>query len=305
MKAVVCERYGPPEVLKLKDVPKPIPKTNEILIKIKATAVNSGDVRIRGLIVSGFMRIVMRIVLGFTGPRKRILGIVLSGVVEAVGENVRRFKPGDEVFGSTGFALNTNAEYIAHPENGVIAFKPKKASFEQAAAIPFGGGTAIYFLEKAGIGTKPAQKVLIYGSSGAVGTAAVQIAKHFGAEVTAVCSEDGVKLAKSLGADHIIVYTKEDFAKSGEQYDIIFEAVAKKSKKEFTSLLVPGGKFVTVGGLDVAAERRDQLELLSKLYDNGEYKAVIDRTYPLKDIVEAHRYVEQGKKKGNVVITVS
>jgi NADPH:quinone reductase-like Zn-dependent oxidoreductase len=305
MKAVVCERYGPPEVLKLKEVAKPTPKANEILIKIKATAVNSGDVRVRGLIVTGFMRIVMRLVLGFTGPRKKILGLVLSGVVEAVGENVRSFKPGDEVFASTGFAMNAYAEYISFPETGVIAFKPKKASFEQAATLPFGGGTALYFLKKAGIETKPDQKVLIYGSSGAVGTAAVQIAKHFGAEVTAVCSEDGVKLAKSLGADHVIVYTKEDFTKHGEHYDIIFEAVAKKSKKEFNSLLAPGGKFVTVGGLDVAAERPEDLILLRELYDKGEYKAVIDRTFPLEEIVAAHRYVEQGKKKGNVVIKVS
>lgn len=305
MKAVICERYGPPEVLKIKEVAKPTPKPNEVLVKIMATAVNSGDVRVRGLAVPGFMRIVMRFVLGFSGPRKPILGIVLSGIVETVGADVKDFKPGNEVYASTGFKFGAYAEYITMPENGTIALKPKKASFEKAAAIPFGGTAALYFLRKAGIGTKRWQKVLVYGASGAVGTAAVQIARHYGAEVTAVCSEENVSLVRSLGANHTIDYTKQDFAKNGKKYDIIFDAVGKKPKKECAGSLVQNGKYVTVGGLDIASERKEQLIFLKELYDNNEYKAVIDRTYPLEAIVEAHRYVDQWKKKGNVVITVS
>jgi NADPH:quinone reductase-like Zn-dependent oxidoreductase len=304
MKAVIFEKYGPPEVLKIKEVGKPAPKANEVLIKIMATAVNSADIRVRGLAVDGFMRVVMRAVLGFRGPRKKILGVVLAGIVEEVGEGVTEFKKGDNVFAATGFRFGAYAEYTTLSAKGSIAAMPKKASFEQAAALPFGGNTALYFLQKAGIGAKPKQKVLIYGSSGAVGTGAVQIAKHFGAEVTAVCSQDGVKLAKSLGADYIIVYTREDFTKSGKQYDIIFDAIGKTNKKTCAKLLAPEGTYVTVGGLDVASEKKEQLQLLAKLYDKGEYKAVIDKTFPLEKIVEAHTYADAWKKKGNIVITV-
>lgn len=305
MKAVIFETYGPPEVLKIKDVPKPEPKANEVLIKIMATAVNSADIRVRGLAVGGFMRIIMRLVLGIRGPRKKILGVVLSGVIEQVGEEVTAFKKGDKVYAATGFKFGAYAEYTTLPEKGPIAIMPKKASFEQAAAIPFGGNTAIYFLRKAQIGTKPKQKVLIYGSSGAVGTAAVQIAKYYGTEVTAVCSADGVKLAKTLGADHVIDYTKEDFSKKEKTYDIIFETVGKKKKKDFTGMLAQEGKYVTTGSLDVASETKEQLTFLSKLFDKGEYKAVIDKTYPLEEIVKAHKYVDLGKKKGNVVVKVT
>lgn len=303
MKAVICEKYGPPEVLKIKEIRKPSPKVNEVLIKIMATAVNSGDVRIRGLAVDGFMRIIMRCVLGFTGPRKKILGTVLAGIIEEVGDRVDSFKPGDKVYASTGFIFGTYAEYISLPADGTIALKPEKTSFREAAAIPFGGTTALYFLQKAGVSKKRSQNILIYGSSGAVGTAAIQIAKHFGAEVTAVCSENNVNLAKSLGADHVIIYTKEDFTKNKKKYEIIFDAVGKKPKKECVDSLAKNGKYVTVGGLDIASERKDQLIFLSELYDNGEYKAVIDRVYSLDDIVEAHRYVDLGRKIGNVVIT--
>jgi NADPH:quinone reductase-like Zn-dependent oxidoreductase len=304
MKAVICERYGPPEVLKIKEVAKPIPKPNEVLVKIIATAVNSGDVRIRGLAVEGFMRIIMRLVLGLRGPRKPVLGMVLSGVVEKVGSDVAQFKPGDEIFAATGFKCGAYAEYATVSEHGTIALKPKKASFQEAAAIPFGGGSALYFLRKAGIGQKPGQKVLVYGASGAVGTGAVQIAKHYGATVTAVCSQINTKLVKSLGADHVIAYTKEDFTKNGENYDIIFDAVGKITKKACVDSLAQDGKYITVASLDVASEQKEHLTFLSKLFDKGEYKAVIDRTYRLEDIVEAHRYVDLGKKKGNVVITV-
>lgn len=305
MKAIICEKYGPPEVLKLKEVPKPRPKPNEVLVKIMATAVNSSDVRVRGLDVPGFLRIVMRLVLGFTGPRKPILGVVLSGIVETVGAEVTEFKPGDEVYATTGFNFGAYAEYITLPANSTITLKPKKASFEQAAAILFGGATALYFLHKANIETKREQKILIYGASGAVGTAAVQIARHFGAEVTAVCSGENAKLMKTLGATYTIDYTKQDFTKNKKKYDIIFDAVGKKSKKECAESLAQNGQYVTVGGLDTASEGKEQLLFLKELYDAHEYKAVIDKTYPLEEIVEAHRYVDQGKKKGNVVITVS
>ncbi len=304
MKAVICETYGPPEVLEIKEVDKPIPKKNEVLVKIMASAVNSADVRVRALSAPGFMRVVMRIVLGFTGPRKPILGVVLSGVIEAVGKDVKNFKPGDEIYASTGFAFGAYAEYIALAENKIITLKPTKASFEEAAAILFGGTTALYFLQKAGIGARQGQKVLVYGASGAVGTAAVQLAKHYGAAVTAVCGENGVELLKSLGADHIVVYTKEDFTQNGETYDIIFDAVGKKPKNTCVGSLAGDGKYVTVGGLEVSSERKEQLMFLAELFDKGEYKAVIDKTYPLEDIVAAHRYVDQGKKQGNVVVTI-
>ncbi len=305
MKVVVCERYGPPEVLKIKEIEKPVPKANEVLVKVIATAVNSGDVRVRGLVVDGFMRIVMRLVLGLRGPRNPILGTVFSGVVESVGDSVKMFKPGDKVYATTGMKMATYAEYVALSENKTITLKPTKASFEEAAALPFGGTTSLYFLQKAGIGNKPKQKILVYGAAGAVGTAAVQIAKHYGAEVTAVCSEAGVQLMKSLHVDHTIVYTKEDFTKNGKRYDIIFDTVGKMPKKACQNSLAPEGKYITTAALDVASETKEQLQFLSELFDKGEYKAVIDRTYPLEEIVEAHTYVDQGKKKGNVIIKVS
>jgi NADPH:quinone reductase-like Zn-dependent oxidoreductase len=230
---------------------------------------------------------------------------VLAGVVETVGSGVQRFKAGDEIYAQTGFKMGGYAEYVAMGADKPIALKPSKATFEQAAAIPFGGTTALYFLQKAGIEASQGKKVLVYGASGAVGTAAVQIAKHFGAEVTAVCSEDGAELAKSLGAGQVIIYTQDDFTQNGQQYQIIFDAVGKKTKKDCVGSLAPGGRYVTVGSLDVASETKEQLDLLRELYDKGEYRAVIDKTYPLEDIVAAHRYVDQGKKKGNVVVTVS
>jgi NADPH:quinone reductase-like Zn-dependent oxidoreductase len=304
MKAVLCSAYGSPEVLRITEVAKPVPNTNEVLVKIKATAVNSGDVRVRGLVVKGFLRIVMRFVLGFTKPRNSILGLVLSGIVEEVGSDVKNFNPGDEVFASTGFKFGAYAEYIALPAAGTILHKPQKASFEEAAAILFGGMTALHFLQKSGIASKPNQKVLIYGATGSVGAAAVQVAKHFNANVTAVCGEQGIELAKSIGSDAIVVYTRQDYTKLGESFDIIFDAVGKTKKRDSRGILEKGGKFVTVGGLDVAKETKAQMELLKKLFDNGELKANIDRTYSLEEIREAHRYVETGRKKGNVVLRV-
>lgn len=304
MKAVVCNQYGPPDVLQVKQVAIPRPGNNEVLVRIKATAVNSGDVRVRGLVVPGFLRIVMRFVLGFNKPRKPILGTVLSGVVEVVGNKVQSFKAGDEVYAMTGMKFGTYAEYITLKEKGVIAPKPVNASFEEAAAIIFGGSTAIYFLNKAKIQQSPQKKVLIYGATGSVGTSAIQIAQYHNAEITAVCSEEGSDLVKSLGAGHVIIYTREDFTKTGAKFDIIFDAVGKLKKKDCSALLSGQGKFVTVGGLDVASETKDQLLFLKNLFEKDQLKAVIDKAYDLDNMVEAHRYVDTGRKKGNVVIKV-
>ena len=302
MKAAICTKYGSPEVVKIMEVAKPVPKDNEVLIKIMASAVNSADVRTRSLAVTGFLRIVMRFVLGFNRPRNSILGTVFSGVVEQTGKNVKAFSTGDEIFGLTGFKFGAHAEYIAMPEKSNIVKKPRNATFEEAAAILFGGQTAIYFLKKAK--TREGSKVLIYGATGSVGTAAIQIAKYYGAHVTAVCSEAGERLSKELGADSIILYDKEDYTKSSEKYDIVFDAVGKTTKKQCAHLLNNNGHYATVGGMDVAAERIEQLELLRTLFENGKYKAVIDRTYSIDNIVEAHRYVNTGRKKGNVVIKI-
>lgn len=305
MKAVICTKYGPPEVLHIKMVQKPVPKDDELLVKIIASAVNSGDVRVRGLLVGGFLKIVMRFVLGFFKPRKPILGTVFSGIVEQIGKSVKSYKIGDEVFGITGFKFSTYAEYIAVSDKSIVTKKPANATFEEAAAIPFGGQTAIYFLKKAKIPEKSNLKILIYGATGSVGTASIQIAKYYGARVTAVCSENGKDLATELKADKIILYNKVDFTKSPEKFDIFFDAVGKTSKKQCAHLLKKGGKYLTVGGLEVAAERIEQLELLRELFEKGKYNATIDRTYSIDEIIDAHKYVDTGRKKGNVVLKIS
>jgi NADPH:quinone reductase-like Zn-dependent oxidoreductase len=305
MKAVICTKYGPPEVLHITMVEKPVPKDNEILVKIIASAVNSGDVRVRGLVVEGFLRIIMRLVLGFTKPRKPILGTVFSGIIEQVGKNVNNFKIGDEVYGLTGFGFGTYAEYICVSDKSVITQKPSNATFEEAAAICFGGQTAYYFLEKAKISEKRNLKVLIYGATGAVGTAAVQIAKYHHAQVTAVCSTNGQALVKELGADHIILYDQEDYTKISEKFDIIFDAVGKISKKQCKHLLNDGGVFKSVASLDTASEEIKQLVFLRELFEQGKYNATIDKIYTIDEIVEAHRYVDTGRKKGNVVLRIA
>lgn len=305
MKAIICTKYGPPEVLKIVTLPKPKPNTNEMLIKIVATAVNSGDVRVRGLKVEGFLKLVMRFVLGFTKPKKPILGNVLSGIVEETGDKITQFKPGDEIFAMTGFKFGTYAEYMILTEKDAIALKPEKANFEEAAAIIFGGNTALHFLQKANIANDKMKNVLIYGATGSVGSSAIQIAKSYNAHVTAVCSESGMALAKSLGADEVLDYTKQNFCTSGIEYNIIFDAVGKIKKKDCSACLAKGGRFVTVGGLDVASEKKEQLNTLKTLFDNGLLQAAIDKIYQLDEIVEAHQYVDTNRKKGNVVIKVA
>ncbi|NRR23329.1 NAD(P)-dependent alcohol dehydrogenase [Brevibacillus sp. MS2.2] len=302
MRAVVCTKYGSPDVLELREVEKPMPKDNEILVNVHATTVTSGDCRIRAFKSPFLLWIPMRLVLGLTKPRNPILGVELSGEVEAIGKHVERFKKGDQVYALSGMRCGAHAEYICLHENAIVGVKPTNVTHEEAAAIPFGGTTALHFFRKGKL--QKGQKVLIYGASGSVGTSAVQLAKYFGAEVTAVCSSANFDLVKSLGADTVIDYTEEDFTKKEERYDIVFDAVGKATKSECVRVLTPNGIFLTVDGQGIAKVRTEDLDFLKELTEAGQMKAVIDRYYSLEQIPEAHRYVETGRKKGNVVIKI-
>ena len=305
MKAIVASKYGGPEVLQLKEVQKPTPKANEILIKVHATTVTAGDFRMRSFTVPPMFWIPARIALGLTKPKQPIYGMELAGEVESVGKDVSKFKVGDKVFAST---LTENfggyAEYKCLPEQAMVAIKPVNIAYEEAAALPIGATTALRLLRKGNTLTSVrGQKVLIYGASGSVGTYAVQLAKYFGAEVTGVCSTANLDMVKSLGADHVIDYTKEDFSSSKAQYDVIFDTLAKFQKSQYSKVLAPNGNFVTMAKLDTK-ESMENLVFIKELIEAGEIKAFIDRCYPLEEMVEAHRYVDSGRKKGNVVITV-
>ncbi|CCW05172.1 MULTISPECIES: NAD(P)-dependent alcohol dehydrogenase [Bacillus] len=301
MKAIICTKYGPPNVLQLQNVEKPKPKKNEVLVKIHATSVSTGDCRIRGFNSPLLFWIPMRIILGFRKPRKPILGVELSGEIEDIGTDVTQFKKGDQVFALTELNLGGYAEYTCVHESGLIALKPTNVTYEEAAVIPFGGTSALHFLRKGQI--KKGQRVLIYGASGSVGTAAVQLAKYFGATVTAICSSSNLDLVTALGADNVIDYMKEDFTKRGEHYDIIFDAVGKYKKSLCTDALMPNGKYVSVNGM-MAKVSKEDMNLLKQLAETEKLKPVIDRTYRLEEIAEAHIYVEKGHKKGNVSITL-
>ncbi|MDH2451675.1 NAD(P)-dependent alcohol dehydrogenase [Priestia megaterium] len=302
MKAMVCTKYGKPDVLQLQEVEKPIPKENEILIKIYATTVTSGDCRVRSFNSPLLLWLPMRIVLGLRKPRKSILGVELAGEVEDVGKNVTRFKKGDQLFAMTGMKFGGYAEYICLPEKGTIAVKPENVTYEEAASISFGGTTALHFFRKGTIQT--GQKVLIYGASGAVGTAAVQLASYYGAEVTGVCSAKNSELVKSLGADRVIDYQNENFTEKQEKYDLIFDAVGKITKNQCKAALALNGRFVSVEGQGIAKVQTKDLLLLKKLIEEGQIKSVIDRCYSLEQVPAAHEYVETGHKIGSVVVTL-
>jgi NADPH:quinone reductase-like Zn-dependent oxidoreductase len=318
MKAIIYEEFGPPEVLQLREVATPIPKDNEVRIRIFATTVPAEDPGARS--TPGLN--------GLSKPKKPILGEYLAGEVESVGKNVSRFQPGDGVFGNTGLSYGAYAEYICLPEDAALAFKPVNMSYEEAAAVPNGGLTSLPFLrDQAQI--QAGQTILINGASGTVGTSGVQLAKYFGAEITGVCSTSNLELVKSLGADKVIDYTKEDFTKNGETYEIIYDAVGKSSFSACKGSLAPGGVYLTTmptlavipfllwpfkhnikkarfaaTGLRSAKKKAADLGYLKEIIEDGKYKAVIDRTYPLEEIAEAHHYVETGRKRGDVVITV-
>ncbi len=305
MRAAVCTRYGPPEVLRLEELATPVPRKNEVRIRIGATAVTSSDTYVRGLRLSPAYRMMARLALGWNGPRQPVLGMVLSGVVDSVGAAVTSFEVGDRVFGFDQHLFGTYAQYVCWPEDGILATRPANLSDEEAAAIPYGGLLALHFLRKAGV--RAGQRVLVFGASGAVGTSAVQLARHLGAEVTGVCSTANVELVKSLGATRVVDYTVEDFVDGAERYDVIFDAVGKKKSaaalRRCQQVLAPGGVCISVD--DGKPElRREDLVLLGELASRGEIRPVIDRTYALEDIVDAHRYVDMGHKRGNVIISV-
>ncbi len=327
MKAIVYTQYGPPEVLRLQEVPKPAPKDNEVLIKIHATTVNRTD--------CGFRKpeypIIIRMVNGLFTPKKKILGSELAGEIEAIGKDVKTFKPGDQVFGLSTSNFGAHAEYICVPETGSITTKPANMSYNEAAAVCDGLMLAITYIRK--IDFAHERKILINGASGSIGSACVQLARYYGAEITAVCDTRNLEMVKSLGADVVIDYTKEDFTKNGELYDVVMDAVGKSSFFRCKRILKPGGVYFSTElgylsqniflalltpifsilpgrrsgkkvKLPIPSDSKDDIVFFKELIEAGKYKAVIDRSYPLEEIVEATKYVETGQKAGNVIITV-
>ena len=326
MKAIVTTKYGPPDVLELQEVEKPTPKEDEVLIRIYATTVTAGDCEMRSLNLPLGYQLMLRMGFGFRRPRNKIPGTELAGEIEAVGEDVKQFNEGDQVFGAAGMGFGANAEYICLPEKpgemlGGVAIKPANMTYEEAATVPFGGRDSLHFLRKGNI--QSGQKILINGAGGSIGTYAIQLAKYYGAEVTAVDSTGKLEMLRSIGADQVIDYTQEDFTKNGEIYDVIFDVVGKisfsrseKSIKQNGTYLLANPVSQMVQGLwtkmtgsknvvmQTSTPTIEDLIFLRELIEAGKIISVIDRTFPLEQIVEAHRYVEKGGKKGNVVITV-
>ncbi|MBZ5642216.1 MAG: NAD(P)-dependent alcohol dehydrogenase [Acidobacteriia bacterium] len=325
MKAILHTQYGPPDLLQLREIDKPTPKDNEVLIAIHATTVSTGDCNVRNFtFITKSMRPIAKLMFGIGKPwKERVLGTELAGKVEGVGKDVKKFKAGDQIVASTGMMGGGHAQYVCLPETGAIAIKPDSLSWEEAVAIPFGANTALYFLRDLGK-IQAGQELLIIGASGSIGSAGVQLAKHFGATVTAVCSSTNVEMVKCLGADKVIDYTKEDFTKNGQTYNLIFDIVGATTFDRCKSSLKSRGIFLqNIMGLTdmvrilwtsitgrkklkggVAMENLERMNVIMQLAAERKLKAVIDRSYPLEQITEAFKYVEQGHKKGNVVITV-
>jgi NADPH:quinone reductase-like Zn-dependent oxidoreductase len=326
MKAIVYHEYGPADVLKLAEVAKPTPKDNEVLIKVHASTVTAGDVNARGFtFVPPGLGLISRLAFGYRHPRKAILGVEVAGEIEAIGKDVTLFKKGDQVFGSTGTQLGAYAEYVCLPEDAALVHKPANITIEEAASVPFGATTALYFLRDIAK-LRAGQKVLVIGASGGVGVFAVQLAKYYGAEVTGVCSTANLELVKSLGADKVIDYTTEDFTRNGDTYDVIFDVVPGRASfshdkvalkpnglylagagglKEFAQMAwtgLTGGKKMVAG---MAPDRKEDLVFLTQLLEAGKIRAVIDRRYPFEQTAAAHRYVDTGRKKGSVVIAMA
>ncbi|WP_214783126.1 NAD(P)-dependent alcohol dehydrogenase [Exiguobacterium sp. s183] len=302
MKAAICTTYGGPDVFVIQNVDRPKPKSNELLIQVHASAVHSGDRRLRALDVPALGKLPMRIVMGFKAPRQPILGVVLAGVVVETGRSVKNFQIGDNVYALTGMRFGGYAEFACVNESKCVVQMPEHASFIEAAALPFGGTTSLHFLRKANI--EQATNVLIYGGSGAVGSTAVQIAKYFGVHVTAVCHERNIELVKRLGADVVVDYSKEGYDRELGTYDVVFDASGKIDKRLARKHVAENGSFRSVAGQGPASERKEDLRFLNELFEAGELQPVIDSVYPLDEIVEAHRYVDQGRKVGNVIVTI-
>ncbi len=323
MKAVVWTKYGSPDGLQLQEVPKPTPRDNEVLIRIYATTVTAGDSEARRLAFPLWLAIPMRLYMGPLQPRNIILGQELAGEIEAVGQNVARFKPGDPIFAAAGIKFGGYAEYVCLPEDGVLAVKPSNMSYDEAAAVPTAGLESLYFLSRANV--QRGEKVLIVGAGGSIGTFGVQLAKHYGAEVTAIDSTGKLDMLRSIGADHVIDYTQEDFTQNGKTYDVIFDVIGRSSYARSLASLKPHGRYLLANPkfwqmirgrwtamrsskkviLGPASQTTDDLAALKTLIEAGDLKTIIDRRYPLEETAEAHRFVETGQKKGHVIITVA
>ncbi|TMG32545.1 MAG: NAD(P)-dependent alcohol dehydrogenase [Chloroflexi bacterium] len=306
MRAAVCTAYGPPEVLQIRTVPDPRPRDKEVCIRLVATAVTASDCIVRGLKLRGVYRLFMRAAFGFRAPRKGIIGMIAAGEIESVGREVTSFKPGDQVFGMNGFRAGAYAEKVCWPASSALALRPANLTYEESAALPYGGLIASFFVRRLKVGK--GQRLLVYGASGAIGTSAVQLARHLGAEVTGVCSTTNLELVRSLGATTAIDYTKEDFTQSGRRYDVIFDAVGKRKSAK---AMLNAGAALASGGVSKSVDdafprtKKSDLLVLKELAESGAFRPVIDRRYTLDEIVEAHRYVDLGHKKGNVIVTIA